>query len=91
MKQFNSAAQALRTMKEQGVVWLTIADVLPDPNGKDIFIWDCAATLDMSEKGRSWKEAILLDSPDGISVLEDALSSCPESQIYFNKILIQKS
>jgi len=89
MQYYNSAAHVLRTMKEQGIVWLTIVDVLPDPNGKDIFIWDCAATLDMSEKGRSWKEAVLMDSPDGISVLEDALSSSPSAEIYFNNTLIQ--
>ena len=77
-------------MREQGIVWLTNDDVSPDPNGNDIFIWDCAATLDMSEKGRSWKDAVLLDSPDGISVLEDALSSSPASQIYFNNTLIQR-
>jgi hypothetical protein len=88
---FNSVAHALRVMKEQGIIWLTITDVLPEQNGKDIFIWECFASLDMSEKGKSWKEAILLDSPDGISVLEDALSSCPMTQIYLNNSLIQKS
>jgi hypothetical protein len=89
MQQFNSAAHALRVMKEQGIIWLTIVDVLSEQNGKDIFIWDCTTALDMSEKGRSWKDATLLDSPNGHSILEDALSTSPSNQIYFNNLLIQ--
>ncbi len=90
MQHFNGAAHALRTMKEQGIVWLTIVDVLPDPNGKDIFIWDCTATLDMAEKGRSWKAAVLLDSPNGNAILESALQSGASDQIYFNNQQILK-
>lgn len=89
MTHFNNGAHALRVLKEEGIIWLTIVDVMPEQNGKDIFIWDCTATLDMSEKGRSWKDAALLDSPSGQSILEDALSTSPSNQIYFNNLLIQ--
>jgi hypothetical protein len=90
MTHFNNGAHALRVLKEQGIIWLTIVDVMPEQNGKDIFIWDCTATLDMSEKGRSWKDATLLDSPNGHSILEDALSISPTNQIYFNNHIIQR-
>jgi hypothetical protein len=90
MQQFYSVPHALRILKKQGVVWLTLADVLPERSGKDIFIWDCTANLDMSEKGRSWKDAILLDSPNGNAILESALESGPSDQIYFNNQQIIK-
>jgi hypothetical protein len=90
MQYYISAAHVLRTMKEQGIVWLTIVDVLPDPNGKDIFIWDCAAKLDMSQKGLCWKHAVLLDSPNGNAILESALEPCTRDQIYFSNQKILK-
>lgn len=90
MTHFNNGAHALRVLKEQGIIWLTIVDVLPEQNGKDIFIWDCTATLDISEKGRSWKDAVLLDSPNGNAILESALESSSSDQIYFNNQQILK-
>jgi hypothetical protein len=90
MQHFYSVPQALRILKKQGIVWLTLADVLPEQSGKDIFIWECEANLNMSEIGRSWKAAVLLDSPNGNAILESALESGASDQIYFNKQQILK-
>jgi hypothetical protein len=90
MIQFYSAAHALRTLKDKGVVWLTLVDVIPDPDGHDMAIWECNSTLDMSEKGRSWKDAVLLESPNGIAVMEATFSASPKAEVYFNNNQIEK-
>ena len=90
MTHFNNGAHALRVLKEQGIIWLTIVDVMPEQNGEDIFIWECATTLDMLQKGRGWKDAVLLDSPNGEAIVKSALESCSSDQIYFNNQQILK-
>jgi hypothetical protein len=90
MNKFLNAVQATETLKEQGVVWLTLVDVIPDPDGHDVAIWECKSTLDMSEKGRSWKDAVLLESPNGIAVMEAAFSASPTAEVYFNNNQIEK-
>lgn len=90
MHEFINATHAAETLRNAGVVWLTLIDVMPDPDGKDIAIWECTTTLDMSEKGRSWKDAVLLDSPNGNAVLESALAPSPTAEVYFNNTQISK-
>lgn len=90
MTHFNNGAHALRVLKEQGIIWLTIVDVMPEQNGKDIFIWDCAANLDMSQKGLCWKDAVLLDSPNGAAIVKSALEPDASDQIYFKNTQILK-
>lgn len=90
MTHFNNEAHASRVLKEQGIIWLTIVDVLPEQNGKDMFIWECTATLDVSQKGRSWKDAVLLDSPNGAAIVKSALEPDASDLIYFNNKQILK-
>jgi hypothetical protein len=91
MLDYKNAAQALQELQKQGLVWLLLLDVVPEKSGKDVAIWECTTELNINEKGIIWKEAILLNSPNGIAVLENALSNCSTTQIYFNNQLIQAS
>ena len=88
MLTYNNKNIAFRKLKEEGVVWITLSDVYINKYGIETFIWECSNILDMSERGDSWKDAVLLDSPNGISLLEDALSLNSTNQIYFNNNLI---
>ncbi len=88
MNSFLNYNQAFRKLKEEGVLWLTLTDVYSSKTGKETFIWECSNILDMSESGDTWKDAVFFDSPNGISLLEDALSLNSTNQIYFKNNLI---
>ncbi len=88
MSYYINKNNAFRKLKESGVLWLTLTDVYPNKNDKEIFVWECNKYLDFSERGNSWKDAVLLDSPNGLSLLEEALSDNSTNQIYFNNNLI---
>lgn len=90
MKYYFNTDQAISDLKSEGVLFLTLLEVLPNKNGRDVEIWNCVKQLDMSEKGKSWKDAFLLKSADAYELIEEALSPVPAVQIYFNNNLISK-
>ena len=90
MFKFHSKEEALRKLKNQGVIWLALTDIHISDNNKDTFYWECLTFLDMSKRGSEWHDAELIDSPNGISILESALSIPSRNLVYFNNQLIQK-
>lgn len=89
MIEYKHAAHALQELQNQGVVWLILLDVIPEKSGKDIAIWECTSELNMSEKGTIWKEAILLDSPNGLKIIDATLSNSLTTHLYYKNQLIQ--
>lgn len=89
MIEYKHAAHALQELQKQGVVWLILLDVKTENSGKEIAIWECVCELDLNEKGIIWKEAILLDSPNGLMVIDAALSNSLTTHLYYKNQLIQ--
>jgi hypothetical protein len=90
MFEFQSKEEALRKLKNQGVIWLALTDIQTSDNDIDTFYWDCLPFLDMSKRGSYWLEAELMDSPNGISILENTFTIPSRNLVYFNNQLIQK-
>jgi hypothetical protein len=90
MNSFYSKEEALRKLKNQGITWLVLTDIQPSQNDSDIYYWECLPFLDMSKRGTDWQYAELIDSPNGISILESAISIPSRTLVYFNNNLIQK-
>ena len=90
MNSFYSKEEALRKLKIQGITWLVLTDIQPSQNDNDIYYWECLPFLDMSKRGTDWQYAELIDSPNGISILESAISIPSKTLVYFNNNLIQK-
>ena len=90
MFKFHSKEEALRKLKNQGVMWLALNDIHTSDYDIDTFYWECLPSLDMSKRGTEWHYAELIDSPNGISILESALSIPSRTLVYFNNQLIQK-
>lgn len=90
MKNYFNTDHAIDDHKSEEVLFLTLIEVLPNKNGRDVEIWNCEKQLDMSEKVKSWKDAFLLKSADVYELIEEALSPVPAVQIYFNNNLISK-
>lgn len=90
MKNYFNTDHAVDDLKSEGILFLTLIEVLPNKNGRDVEIWNCEKQLDMTEKGKSWKDAFLLKSVGAYELIEEALSPVPAVQIYFNNNLISK-
>ncbi len=90
MYNYFSKEEALRKLKNQGITWLALTDIQPSQDDNDIYYWECLPSLDISKRGTDWQYAELIDSPNGISILESALSIPSRTLVYFNNRLIQK-
>lgn len=90
MFKFHSKEEALRKLKNQGVMWLALNDIHTSDYDIDTFYWECLPSLDMSKRGTEWHYAELIDSPNGISILESALSIPSRTLVYFNNKQIHK-
>jgi hypothetical protein len=90
MFKFHSKEEALRKLKNQDVKWLVLNDIHTNDYDIYTFYWECSPSLDMSKRGTEWHYAELIDSPNGISILESAISIPSKTLVYFNNNLIQK-